>query len=151
METPTTGQGKWTINEFPVSANNRYYVLQLEASTIDSEVDEIILGMKFKPELRFDVSGDTKMKSNVVLNTSYSGNEYSHRKGDPSYAFKKKYGNLSATLKSDFESLTEKTNGKKFIYYDNSSADKINYVYVDPINFSEVSHNRYATDFTLTT
>ena len=151
LETPTTGQGNWTINEFPVSANNRYYVLQLEASTIDSEVDEIIIGMKFKPEIRYDLGSSTQMKTNTAISTSYAGNEYSYRKGEASYAFKKKYANLSATLKSDFESLREKTNGKKFIYYDQNSADKINYVYADPINFSEVSHNRYSTDFKLST
>ena len=147
ISSPITGQASWTVNEFPSSVNYRYYVFQLEANTIDSYVDEIIMGMKFKPEIHEDMGELRGYEAMITKNESFKGDEYTFQRGDRKTTFDKKYGNISATLKTNFEDLRNKSRARKFVYY----FDGIHYVSLEPVSFTEVSHNRYSTGIRMTT
>jgi len=147
IATANNSSANWTINEFN-ECNYRYYCLQLEASTINSKIDEIIIGEKFVPEIRQDIgSGDKTINDKMTLVNSYAGDEYAFRTGKPGKLLEKRYSNISQTLKNNFADLYEKSSDKKFIYY----YDGINYCSIDPVQINEIAVNRYSLDIKLKT
>jgi hypothetical protein len=144
--TGTIGINKWAIAIFS-SQNYRYYAIQMEGLSADATLGEVLFGLSFSPEIRYDLGSSTGTDSLLVSNESYNGTEYTNQIGDVVNLYDRQYGNISPTLKTDFENLWIKSNDKKFLYY----FDGINYVSVSPIRMNEIAHNRYSTSVSLRT
>tara|TARA_R100000655_G_scaffold70543_2_gene108821 strand:- start:1039 stop:2340 length:1302 start_codon:yes stop_codon:yes gene_type:complete len=136
----------WQIsdtNEFTY----RYYAIQIEGMSSDVKIGEVLIGKTFKPEVRFDIGSTYGSKPELSINESLKGNEYAFKTKEPTKSITRQYSNISSSLKSEFESLWSTSSEHKFLYF---FEDTIYYVLSNPINISEVSYNRYSTNYTLT-
>ena len=106
---------------------------------------EILIGKSFKPEVRYALGSSEHSMPQLISSESYTGTEYVNKKGEDEVIFNRNYENISAGLKSEFESIQEKHIDRKFLYY----ANGIKYVQMDPLVFTEVAHNRYNTQIIL--
>ena len=137
--------GAWQIsdtNEFTY----RYYAVQIEGMSSDVEVGEVLIGKSFKPEIRFSLGANESYKAKNTINESFTGSEYAYQLMDLKNAFTRQYPNISATLKSEFDTLWDKSNNRKMLYYYDST---IHYVLSDEIKFTEIAHNRFSTSYQL--
>ena len=142
LTTVSNGNNTWTINELDSTYSYRYLVVQCEANTVNCKIDEVIIGESFKPEVRYDINSSTGLDTSVKKIEAYDGSEYIHKISDDVKKFNFRYPNISATLKNNFETMANKTDGKKLLYWD----EAVNYINLIPPKFSEVSHNRYSAD-----
>ena len=146
ISTASIGVSGWNINRF-FTANYRYYAIQMEGLSSDATLSEVLIGKTFSPEIRYDLGSSSSVQSLLESNESYNGTEYVNQIGDAVNLYERQYGNISPTLKTDFENLWIKSNDRKFLYY----FDGINYVSVSPISMNEIAHNRYSTSVSLRT
>jgi len=144
--TASIGVSEWNINRF-FTANYRYYAIQMEGLSSNATLGEVLIGKTFLPEIKYDLGSSSSVQALLESNESYNGTEYVNQVGDAVNLYERQYGNISPTLKNDFENLWIKSNDKKFLYY----FDGINYVSVSPISMSEIAHNRYSTSVSLRT
>tara|TARA_R100000808_G_C2154903_1_gene166381 strand:- start:1087 stop:2079 length:993 start_codon:yes stop_codon:yes gene_type:complete len=136
----------WTLIRF--DANYRYYGVQCESLSADSKIGEVLIGDEFIPEIRYDVGSSYDSVFDNKQSESLNGAEYIYKTKDETKRIIRNYSNISSSLKAEFETLSKNANTYKMIYtFDNV----YNYGLVEPMEFQEISHNRYQTKVTIQT
>ena len=88
-----------------------------------------------------------KSNFNINKNESLTGVEYVYRNQEKNNQINRSYSNMSQTLKNNFEEFSNKSNSKKVIY----NFDSFYYGLVQPMQFTEIAHNRYETQLSILT
>lgn len=135
----------WTIIRF--DENYRFYGVQCENLTADSQIGEILIGDEFIPDVRYDSNSSNQSISKNIISESLNGSEYVFKNKDAEKKLVRNYSNISSSLKSKFETLSNNSVTHKMIY----TFDGLNYGVIEPMKFQEVSHNRYQTQVTIAT
>lgn len=135
----------WTIIRF--DETYRFYGVQCEDLTADSQIGEILIGDEFIPDVRYDPNSINQNISKNIISESLNGSEYVFKSKNAEKKLVRNYSNISASLKSKFETLSDNSVTHKMIY----TFDGLNYGVIEPMEFQEVSHNRYQTQVTIAT
>tara|TARA_R100000664_G_scaffold13288_1_gene21276 strand:+ start:12570 stop:13322 length:753 start_codon:yes stop_codon:yes gene_type:complete len=139
----------WSIKEFSSAASMNWHLASTSGDILN--LTEFIIGQKLEFELNPEIGMGESESFNTSVNQSIGGVEYAVKIGNPKTVIAMNFSSISSTFKDSLQSMQESVQDyKKFIYSENGASGPHHYVRLDsPIEFKEVSYNRYSCDITL--
>lgn len=139
----------WALKEFTEVVSDNYMIY-----TFNGDIEyltEVIIGSKLEFEFNPEIGMGEVESFNTEVNTSIGGIEYAVKIGNPRTTMTMDFSSISSTFKDSLQSMeAEVQDYKKFIYSENGATGPFHYVRLDgPINFKEVSYQRYSATITL--
>ena len=139
----------WTIAHFS-SASSQKWLL----TTVNGDIDgltEMLLGAYLEFEVNPEIGISETEDFNTEVNTSVGGIEYAIKTGNPKTTIDMNFSSVSNTFKTNLQSMESIVqNHHKFLYSEDGASGPIHYVRLaKPIDFKEVSYNRYSCSIKL--
>jgi len=136
----------WAVASLTETTGTNFFT-EFNASV--SNVAEILIGKKLTFEIEPDVNIQTTKDYATEVQRSLGGVEYAINVNPGQEVITISFQNISSTFKNDLITMQDalKGEGKKFLYYDNSS---FHWVRLDKtITFTEIADGRFSTQLTL--
>ena len=139
----------WTVGEFSSASTTDWHLASTSGAV--ANLTEIIVGSKLEFEVNPEVGMGEVDSFNTEVNTSIGGIEYAVKMGNPRTTMTMDFSSVSSTFKDSLQSMEGQVQDyKKFIYSEDGTTGPFHYVRLEsPIQFKEVSHQRYSASISL--
>jgi len=140
----------WTVGEFSGAAATNWHLAS--TSGVIANLTEFIVGQKLEFEVNPEIGMGEVETFNTEVNTSVGGVEYAVKMGNPRTTMTMEFSSVSSTFKDSLQSMEAQVQDyKKFIYSEDGTTGTFHYVRLEsPIQFKEVSYQRYSASISLT-
>ncbi|QDP53892.1 MAG: hypothetical protein Unbinned202contig1002_21 [Prokaryotic dsDNA virus sp.] len=145
----STFSAGWTVGEFSEQSSDNWMLYTFNADL--DNFTEFITGEKLVFSVNPEMGTGEAEEFNTEINTSIGGVEYAVKTGNPKTTISMNFSSIGSTFKGRLESMQENVqNYKKFIYSEDGTTGPFHYVRLaKPIDFKEVSYNRYSCSIDL--
>ena len=139
----------WSVKEFSSASATDWHLASTSGDV--ANLTEFIVGSKLQFEVSPDIGISEVETFGTTLNTSIGGIEYAVKRHEPKTNISFNFANVSETFKNSLQSMESAVqNHKKFIYSEDGTSGAFHYVRLaSPIEFTEVSFNRYSASISL--
>jgi len=139
----------WHLKEFTEVTSDNYMIYTYNGNI--EYLTETIIGSKLAFEVNPEIGMSEVEGFNTEVNTSIGGVEYAVKMGDPRTTMTMDFSSVSSTFKNSLQDMEmEVQDYKKFIYSEDGTTGPFHYVRLEgPINFKEVSYQRYSASISL--
>ena len=139
----------WAVGEFSEAQSDNWMLYTFNADL--NNFTEFITGQKLTFAVNPEIGIGESESFNTEVNTSIGGVEYGVKVGNPKTNISMNFASIGSTFKTNLQNMQENVQDyKKFIYSENATTGPFHYVRLErPIDFKEVSYNRYSCSIKL--